>query len=86
MAGIPGGDQWLQFQAPGARLDIDVQLGHFDAHARERRHWQSCAWRRRGSFCMDEEKEGGRTHLSFKALVDNNPPKPKDLQMISARA
>ena len=39
-----------------------------------------------GSFCMDEERQGGKTHLSLKALVDNNQPKAKDLKMIEARA
>lgn len=35
---------------------------------------------------MDEEKGGGKTHLSLKKLVDENPPKPKDLKMIQARS
>jgi hypothetical protein len=35
---------------------------------------------------MDEEKGGGKTHLSMKELVDNNQPKGKDLGMIAARA
>lgn len=39
-----------------------------------------------GSFCMDEEKGAGKSHATLKNFVDSNPPKPKDLKMIQARA